>query len=223
MKSGPITIIKYLTHLFLLTFITIAHGQDPLRFAVEIEKLTRIEHSFNKKDKIILFTGSSSIRMWEDLQSCFPEHKIINNGFNNSHMSDLLYYVDELILNYSPDKIIIYEGDNDIASGKTTSEIIITTKELIRKIERKIPDAEIILISVKPSPARWVLKEEYESLNKKFEIFGQKNNNVSYVDVWNAMLDETGNPKKELFLNDGLHMNKSGYNLWGKEITKFLD
>ena len=214
---------KSLILFFLTTLLTIAEAQDPKRFETEVLKLIQFEYHFNENEEIVLFAGSSSIRLWNDLQSYFPDHQIIKNGFGGSQMSDLLYYADELILNYSPDKIFIYEGDNDIAEGKSICEIMIPTIALVRKIKQKIPAAEIFFISAKPSITRWSLKEKYESLNQKLKHYCQKEKNVSYVDVWTIMLDDKGNPKKEIFLEDSLHLNQSGYDLWSKEIAKFMN
>ncbi len=122
-------------HIFsirLLAFIIFTHqailnAQDPLRFKEEIAHLDSMIYEFDQDNGIILFTGSSSIRKWDSLSVYFPEHQIINTGFGGSQMSDLLYYVDELILKYAPDKVFIYESDNDIAESKDSKEIIATT------------------------------------------------------------------------------------------------
>ena len=70
-----------------LTFPLLA--QDPLRFEKDVEELTLADTSIDKKD-IILFTGSSSIRIWSDIQSYFPGHNIVNKGFGGSETTDLL-------------------------------------------------------------------------------------------------------------------------------------
>jgi lysophospholipase L1-like esterase len=36
------------------------------------------------------------------------------------------------------------------------------------------------------------------------------------------MLNEEGTPVKELFIEDGLHMSKAGYDLWANEIKKYI-
>jgi lysophospholipase L1-like esterase len=37
------------------------------------------------------------------------------------------------------------------------------------------------------------------------------------------MLDENGQVFTDIFLNDNLHMNKKGYDIWGKVIGEFLE
>ncbi|MGB5653941.1 MAG: hypothetical protein WBM56_08910, partial [Robiginitalea sp.] len=100
-------------------------SQDPLRFHEEIQTLKeKTDSLWNGEKGTVLFTGSSSIRMWEDLQERFPEQNILNTGFGGSQASDLLYYLEPLVLAYQPKKVFIYEGDNDLAEGKSVKQVL---------------------------------------------------------------------------------------------------
>jgi lysophospholipase L1-like esterase len=46
---------------------------------------------------------------------------------------------------------------------------------------------------------------------------------VDFIDVFTPMLDEHGQPRSELFVDDGLHMNASGYALWRRIIAPYLE
>jgi lysophospholipase L1-like esterase len=146
----------------------------------------------------------------------------VNFGFGGSHFSDLIYYYEELIPKYKPDYLFIYEGDNDIASGKKPGEILEEAKLLIDRIQQDLPETKVVLISPKPSVARWNLHKNYEKLNKKLERLTKKTDNVEFADVWSAMLDENGKVFSDVFLDDNLHMNKKGYDIWGEVIGEFL-
>ena len=220
--NRPSTHSLLVSSLMLLN-ISLSFGQDPLRFKEEVENIGQVEYELDTSKDVIVFTGSSSIRMWDDIQQYFPDHQVVKAGFGGSQMSDLLYYSDQLILKYAPDKVFIYEGDNDIAADKTPSEIITTTVELVEKIHSMLPLTEIVLISAKPSISRWHLKEKYEELNRRFEIYSSKKERVNYADVWTIMLNQNGSPKKTLFLSDSLHMNKKGYDLWAIKLAGFLE
>lgn len=110
--------------LFILTFI-LGHAQGPNRFDSEVEAiLKKYDTLWDASRETVVFTGSSSIRIWTDLQTRFPEHQIVNSGFGGSQASDLLTFVEELILKYHPKKVFIYEGDNDISARKSPNTII---------------------------------------------------------------------------------------------------
>jgi lysophospholipase L1-like esterase len=223
--------IKMKRNYFLKLFLTLAffagilysNAQDPTRFQSQIEELVQKEHQFEPGKKLVLFTGSSSVRMWKDVAEYFPEYNVINNGFGGSHFSDLIYYYEELIPKYKPDYLFIYEGDNDIASNKKPGKILKEAKLLVDRIQQDLPETKVVLISPKPSVARWHLRKNYQKLNKKLEKLAKKHDNLEYADVWNAMLDENGQVFTDVFLDDNLHMNKKGYDIWGKVIGRFLE
>jgi lysophospholipase L1-like esterase len=215
--------MKYFLIFLLVFYVQFVLAQDPLRFINEIEQLENIDHQLHPNKETIVFAGSSSFRMWRDIADYFPDYNIVNSGFGGSHMSDLLYFADQLIIKFKPDKVFIYEGDNDLESKKSPEEIITTTNNLINMIKMKLPGAEIFLLSAKPSPARWYLKKSYEMLNDKFIQLSLTHKNVHYVNVWDIMINSSGSPIKNIFIEDSLHMNKSGYELWANEIYKYID
>ena len=71
----------------------------------------------------ILFTGSSSIRRWEQLAFDFADYKIIQRGFGGSQFEQLTGFVDDIVLPYNLSAIVIWEGTNDIASGESGNEV----------------------------------------------------------------------------------------------------
>ncbi|MBW6534918.1 MAG: hypothetical protein K0B11_07915 [Mariniphaga sp.] len=215
-------IVRYFGVVLLLFCIFSLNAQDPTRFKNEIKELVQKEPQFDSGKRFVLFTGSSSVRMWKDVADYFPEYNVINNGFGGSHFSDLIYFYDELIPKYEPDYLFIYEGDNDIASNKKPGKILMEAKLLVDRIQQDLPDTKVVLISAKPSVSRWNLHKNYQKLNKKLERLAKKTNNLKFADVWNAMLDENGQVFTDVFLDDNLHMNKKGYDIWGKVIGEFL-
>lgn len=204
----------------MLHFVT--NAQDHAAFENEVERLLQKYQQTNWEEGGIVFTGSSSIRLWNNYEEDFPQIQIINTGFGGSQMSDLLQYLDELVLNYKPGKIFVYEGDNDVNSGKTTETVIKEFKELIDKIRSDNPDTELYIIGVKPSPSRWKLKADYKRLNEAFQALSLKVQNVHFINMWEPMLDAQGNPDPSLFMGDLLHLNEQGYTVWTNQIRPYL-
>lgn len=207
----------------LLLLASFANGQDPTRFADEITAIQKKYDSLLDTTKeTILFTGSSSVRIWHDLQKRFPEHQIVNSGFGGSQASDLLTYADELILQYKPKKVFIYEGDNDISAGKDAKTILSDILQIISKIRAQNSAVKVVLIAAKPSIARWNLKRNYKRLNRKFKQLSRKDADVLFADVWKPML-EKGKVKQDIFIEDGLHMNAKGYTIWYEALREFVE
>lgn len=205
--------------LFLLVVIFLVQmklkSQDPHRFDNEIQNFSKIHVPEN--EETVIFTGSSSIRMWNDLQSDCKGPFVINTGFGGSQMSDLLYFLDEAVLRFLPKKVYIYEGDNDIAEGKSPAQIMETTRLVVKKILDQNKDIQIIFLSAKPSPSRWHFKNAYLQYNFLLKLYCDTHRNLSFIDVWTDMINKDARPDPNLFISDSLHMNRRGYLLW-KEI-----
>lgn len=204
-----------------IVFSLTSYSQNPQRFKNEVDKLVEKEYHFDGAKPVVVFTGSSSIKMWKDIQEYFPDYAVINNGFGGSTYADLLYYYKELIYIRKPDILFIYEGDNDLK--KTTPEVVITqVKELLRRIKQDLPQTRIVLITPKPSIARWNLKASYEKMNTLLARLARQTDHVELANVWDVMLDSEGVVYQDVFLKDNLHMNKKGYDLWAKVLKENL-
>jgi lysophospholipase L1-like esterase len=216
MKTALLTI-------FLLSLTSLTFAQDPARFQEEIDAIQEREYLVNARKETVVFTGSSSVRMWTNVQEYYTEVNAINTGFGGSEFSDLIHYRDELIFAFNPDRVFIYEGDNDVNSRKDTETILNDAKELISYIKKELPGIPVYLISPKPSIARWGLQEEYEQTNQALKEYASDTEDVAYIDVWNPMLNESGEPKSDIFIEDDLHMNEKGYDIWGEVIRPYLE
>ncbi|MBT8184690.1 MAG: G-D-S-L family lipolytic protein [Eudoraea sp.] len=202
--------------------IHFTNGQDPIRFKDEISAIQKkYDTVWDSSRETIVFTGSSSVRIWNDLQDVFPDYQIVNSGFGGSHASDLLTFINELVLRYEPQKVFIYEGDNDISYKKRPRKILLEIQEIIEKIKAHNSQTNIVLIAAKPSLARWHLRRRYKKLNRKFERLAERSTTLQYANVWDIMLNGK-NVRNDIFLADGLHMNAKGYDLWYAVLKEFM-
>jgi lysophospholipase L1-like esterase len=198
-----------------------ARAADPFaKWEPEIQKFEAADRAQMPPKGAILFVGSSSIRLWTNLVESFPKKQIIQRGFGGSTMADALHFADRIILPYEPKEIVIYEGDNDLAGGKTPEQAVAEYQQLVEKIRAKLPKTKIWFISVKPSPSRWKLEAQARQLNAQIEWWSKAHKNVGYIDVWNPMLGPDGAPRPDIFREDKLHMNADGYEIWRKVIGK---
>ncbi len=186
-----------------------------------IEISAKLDSAGWKKGGIV-FTGSSSVRLWGSLEESFPEAPILNTGFGGSKATDLSIHLFPLVLRFEPSKVFIYEGDNDINAGVEVAEIMTELDAIISRILKLNSKTEVFLISAKPSPSRWHLKTSYEALNQFMKEYAQANPGVVFIDVWSPMLDESGTPLSGIFLEDDLHMNEKGYAIWAEVFKPFI-
>jgi lysophospholipase L1-like esterase len=69
-------------------------------------------------------------------------------------------------------------------------------------------------VSIKPSIARWSIVDKMRAANQLVRDYVRTDDRLSYVDVFTPMLDASGQPRRKLYIEDGLHMTPAGYAIW---------
>ena len=185
--------------------------------------------AFEAADKVnpppgggILFTGSSTIRLWETLQADFPGRPVINRGFGGSEIADATHFADRIIFPYAPKQIILRAGGNDIHNGRTPSEVASDFAEFVRVVRTHLPTTEILYLAVNPAPSRWSETDKYLALNKQIRDLAIELPRVGFIDAYDISLTPTGQPRPELFVADRLHFNPDGYRLLTDRVRPYL-
>lgn len=173
-------------------------------------------------ERPIVFTGSSSVRMWETLAADFPDVVVLNRGFGGSQVRDAVWYADEVALRYRPRQIVLYAGDNDVAEGRSAAQVLADTRAFVARIHAARPGTPIALLGIKPSPSRAQLLDVQRAANAALRDWAATRADVVYIDVFTPMLDAGGVPREDLFIADRLHMNAAGYALWRDIIGPHL-
>jgi lysophospholipase L1-like esterase len=196
---------------------------DTGRFAADIRRFEAADREKAPPAHPVLFVGSSSIRMWSSLAEDFPGVPVLNRGFGGSEAEDVLRYADRIVFPYRPRLVVLYEGDNDLAVGKSIDRVAGDLDSLITLIHRRLPGIPVAFISIKPSLARLNLLDAMREVNARIRARAAKDPDLHYVDVMTPMLDARGEPRPQIFLPDGLHMNAAGYAIWAKAVAPLLE
>lgn len=187
-----------------------------------IQAFEQMDETDPPPEGAILFAGSSSIRLWTTLTEDFPDARIINRGFGGSQMSDLIHFADRIVTPYTPRLILVYEGDNDVAAGKTAEQVFTDYREFVSLVHDALPDTRIAFIAIKPSLARRALMDEMRKANGLIEEYAGARDHLDYIDIFTPMLGEDGEPLPDVFVEDGLHMNAAGYAIWAEAVRPYL-
>jgi lysophospholipase L1-like esterase len=119
--------------------------------------------------------------------------------------------------------VVLYEGDNDIAAGKSPEDVFEQFERFTTALHRDVPDAQLIVLAIKPSGKRWDKFPLMLETNEKFRSFATQNDWVRIVDLGPLLLDANGKPRDDLFRKDRLHMNDEGYKLWSEKLRPMLE
>jgi lysophospholipase L1-like esterase len=170
----------------------------------------------------IVFTGSSTVRMWRTLGQDFPGQKVINRGFGGSEIVDATHFADRIIFPYEPKMIFLRAGGNDIHAGKTPAHVFADFHAFVAKVREKLPTSQIIYISISPAPSRWPESDKYREANRLIREAAVNMPFVGYCETFDMVLGPDGNARHELFINDMLHFNAEGYVLLAKNVRPFM-
>ena len=172
----------------------------------------------------VLFVGSSSIRLWDDLERQFEvgQPGIVKRGFGGSRMLDCSRYVDRLVLPYKPRLVVVYAGDNDLAEGRSPRDVLDDFTAFVKRVREALPDTRIAYLSIKPSPLRESFLPRVREANSMIAEYVKGATNLDYIDVYSKMLGPDGRPRADLYGKDSLHLNADGYALWKTVIGQHL-
>ena len=191
-------------------------------FIDEINEFKKLDNeNFPGKGKI-LFTGSSSIRFWDSLEEDMEPLEVLNRGFGGAQISHVIYHFEEIIMPYNPKAIVFFCGTNDLTALKTPEETVHDFKKFYSLIRNQFGNIKVYMIGIKPSVERFYLDEEEKIFNNSIKLLASEDAYLEYIDVWDSMLNEDGSRMPELYIEDGLHMNKKGYEVWTKLVRKSL-
>jgi len=169
--------------------------------------------------KRVVFYGSSSIRLWNSVETDFPEFEVINQAFGGSTLAACCWFFKRIIPQCKPDILVLYAGDNDLGDGRHPEEVFINFNYMMWLIKEHCGDIPVAFISVKQSISRLNLYDSILFTNKIIqEVIDLKYPHCTYVNIIEAMKNK-GLVNKVLFEPDGLHLSVLGYEIWKAELN----
>ena len=127
---------------------------------------------------------------------------MINRGFGGTQIVDATHFAERLIFPHRPRRIFLRAGGNDLNAGKTAEQVFADFQEFAAKIHAKLPQAEIVFISLSPSIARIKQADWEKALNEMVQRFAADQPLVRYVETYDMVLGPDGMPREELFVAD---------------------
>lgn len=189
-------------------------------YEAEVRALERASAKSADGNHPPVFYGSSSIRLWDTLAEDF-DPGVLNLGFGGSTLEACDYFFPRLVPPVHPRSLLVYAGDNDLGDGRDVEQVLDWFRSLSDKVAASLGTIPFGFVSVKPSPARYAILDRILKFNDLVRHDIESRPAGYYVDVLSSMLDPSGKPRPELFLPDGLHLNREGYHLWGRLLEPY--
>jgi len=216
--------MKFFQHLFLLFICSGLLAQeptprpDPARFAKDIAALAKLEAVKGG----IVFTGSSSIRLWKTLKEDFSGLPVVNCGFGGSVANDLIVHFDTVVARHEPKLIVTYTGSNDINAKLTVKEAMADYTQFLNLVHERLPNTRVIITSVKIGEKRIAQMPQVHEVNRQLKAWAQDTDWARYVDCTSYLADEKGHPIRKYYAKDLLHLSPEGYEEWKKILAPIL-
>ncbi len=166
----------------------------------------------------VVFVGSSSIRLWPELERVVGIGAVVRRGFGGSLLADCARHVDALIAPSQPRAVVVYAGDNDLAGGASPTQVLDRYVAFVQAVHEQLPATRVVFLAIKPSPSRANLLPQVQAANRLIEQHAQTDTGVDFIDIHSLMLDGNGKPRLELFAPDRLHLSAAGYALWNSAL-----
>jgi lysophospholipase L1-like esterase len=172
----------------------------------------------------IVFTGSSSMVLWQTVARDMAPLPAVNRGFGGSTSPQLWWYADRAVLARKPRLVVIYIGDNDLVQPSVGVGNYMKYVRLFRdEVWTQSPRTRLIFLSSKPSPSRWGAWPKYQDANRRLARMCSRDSRLTYVDISPTLLDDKGQVRPECFLPDMLHMKPGMYAEWTKVVRPVVE
>ncbi|MEL7354995.1 MAG: GDSL-type esterase/lipase family protein [Cyanobacteria bacterium J06560_6] len=153
----------------------------------------------------------------------------INQSISGEKTQGLLNRLDYLDEN-KVEAVFLMIGINDLIWGKTDEEILKNYKEIVRRLNEKHPETQIVVQSILPhggEASTWESRDKLTALTSD-RIVNMNNalkqiadeNDAYYLDLYPIFVTGDGNLRNDL-TTDGLHLNRQGYLVWRSAIALY--
>lgn len=185
-------------------------------YASEIDAFLALDRANPQPPCSILFTGSSSVRLWDSLADDMAPAKVINRGFGGSTIADVDDNFDRIVAPYRPKAIFFYAGENDLSAGKPTAQVFRDFKRFMALKSQALGETPVYFISLKPSKLRLDQMGRQSEVNALVKQLARQRRDLHFINVVLAMLDN--GKVRNIYREDGLHMTQEGYRIWTRLV-----
>lgn len=169
----------------------------------------------------IWFIGSSTVYRWDDLAADMAPWKTIKRGVDGATFPQLIERFANDGAKVPPRAIVLYAGENDLASGTPVAQVMSERTRFLAQKARMFPDVPVILISLKPSPARWNDRPDQLAYNADTRQLTEDSRELSYVEIGPLLMND--DRPGDHYIADGIHLKPEGYRLWTAALKAALE
>jgi hypothetical protein len=189
----------------------------------DVQRISATNRTEGSSDHVLLL-GSSSFRLWDHVAEDMAPYPIVRRAFGGAKYRDLAIYTPTCVQGLRFGRAMVFiandiRGKDDDNDPKT---VVRFANIVLDALRREQPQAEIYLIAVTPTEARFPYWSAIQQINSELESIAKSRSQVHFVATALSFLDSQGQPKTELFQEDRLHLNREGYQQWARLLKDAL-
>ena len=171
----------------------------------------------------IVFYGPSYFTRWSKRFGMIPMRDsligasgvpcVVNRGFGSSCAEHQLYYYSRMIRPLEPKALVYTSHANGPSFGYSHEESWELAQRVIAYAKTDFPGIRIYLVGAHPSRDDTEEKrEEKRAYNAMVEAFAENTPDCFFLDV----LEHAPLTRKDIYVEDGVHFNQAGYDLYAE-------
>jgi lysophospholipase L1-like esterase len=183
-------------------------------------RITQFQVLPKKMGQIVMLGNSITAEcQWAEL---LDNPKVLNRGISGDGTDHILARLQEII-ELEPEKIFLLIGINDMLFHPKEFTVL-NYEKILTGLRSALPKTQIFVQSVLPVhnyTRRIAIKNaDIVTLNSEIKMLAQKFN-LPYVELHSKFTDTKGNLNPD-FSGDGIHLNGSGYKVFGEILKPYL-
>ena len=173
----------------------------------------------------IALAGSSSMENWATSTEDMAPIVTFNHGIGGTSAEEWRDHLFErLVMPYSPKAVVYYVGVNDIInrskSGAATANYL---TGLFDKTHQYLPNTKIFYVLINKLPNFLSYQDQFDTANNAAINYASTHSYLTCINAGKDLVNpDNGRPLNSYFLNDGLHMSKYGYVIWGAAVKEAI-
>lgn len=211
-----VTLVLYLVVLHLLLAVVLVNSDFSERVGRKFGRLNDVQAKILARQAVWAQTAPEGVVVFlgDSLTEGLPTTSItplsVNFGIGGIQTADLQRNMPQ----YAPalqraSSVFLMIGTNDVLRGQFDG-----VSERIAAIVEFIPQGKPLVLATVPPSFRAVKTERVLELNGRIRGICVARPGCQVVDSWQVLGDSDGKPRREFFLEDGLHFSVLGYRRW---------